>query len=250
MRALVTGASSGIGREVAKILSSMNVDVILVGRDEKRLLETKEMLKGFASIEIADLSNPENCFSLYNRVRDIDILVNNAGFGLFGDFSSTDLSTELNMIDTNVKAVHILTKLYLADMKEKNDGYILNVPSVAGFLPGPLMATYYSTKSYVLRLSESIYEELRREHSNVSISCLCPGPTNTDFFKRANVVFRTPYASAYDVAKYAVYKMFKRKLVIIPGFGVKLLRSIGKFLPDKTVAKFIYLVQSKRKKAE
>lgn len=169
MKALITGASSGIGRDIAKVLDKKGYELVLVARDEEKLKEVAKSLKNAEIISI-DLSTEENCRNLYEQVSNIDLLVNNAGFGDCGDFTKTSLETELAMIKTNVIAYHILTKLYLIDFKKKNRGKILNVASIAGFMPGPLMSTYYATKSYVVRLSESIREELKQEKSNVKIS--------------------------------------------------------------------------------
>ena len=181
MKALITGASSGIGREIARQLSAMGIDVILVARRMTRLQELKEELEGNVQIICMDLRDALSCRMLYERLReeDIDILVNNAGFGVYGAFDETDLDKELAMIDVNVRAVHILTKLFLRDFIARDYGYILNVASIAGYLPGPLMAGYYASKAYVLRLSEAIYGELRRKKSNVHITALCPGPVQT-----------------------------------------------------------------------
>ena len=162
MKALITGASSGIGRDIAKELSKRGYDLVLVARDLEKLNKVKSEIKN-TNIEIVglDISTVENCKELYKNYKDIDILVNNAGFGDCGYFISTNLEKEVQMINTNIVAYHVLTKLYLKNMQEKNKGKILNVASIAGFMPGPLMATYYSTKAYVVRLSESIREELR-----------------------------------------------------------------------------------------
>ena len=191
MKALVTGASSGIGKDIAFTLNDMGYDLILVARNKKQLDEVAKQLSGKVEIIDLDLASTFNCTKLYNKVKkeDIEIVVNNAGFGLFGKFNDTKLDKEMDMIDTNIKAVHTLTKLFLKYFKEKNKGYILNVASSAGFLPGPLMSTYYATKSYVLHLTEAINEELRREKSNVYIGTLCPGPVDTNFNKTAGVEF-------------------------------------------------------------
>ena len=202
MKALITGASSGIGRDIAKELSKRGYDLVLVARDLEKLNKVKSEIKN-ANIEIVglDISTVENCKELYKNYKDIDILVNNAGFGDCGYFISTNLEKEVQMINTNIVAYHVLTKLYLKNMQEKNKGKILNVASIAGFMPGPLMATYYSTKAYVVRLSESIREELRKEKSKVQISILCPGPVNTNFNKVANVEFALKGLSSQYVAK-------------------------------------------------
>ncbi len=247
MKALITGASSGIGREMAKYLSSKGIDLVLVARDKEKLESTKKELKTNVEIICLDLSTKESCINLYNQVKDIDILINNAGFGTFGEFTETDLETEINMINTNIIALHILTKLYLKDMKKRDSGYILNVASIAGFIPGPLMATYYSSKSYVLNLSKGIYEELRKDKSKVKISCLCPGPTRTNFLPTAGVKFNTKLATAEYVAKYAIDKMFKGKLIIIPTLKIKAVMFLSKIVPHKIIARVTYKIQEGRK---
>ena len=156
MKALITGASSGIGRDIATEFAKRGYDLILVARNIEKLNQVKEnILNNCNNINIKiiqmDVSTPENCKNLYNQVNDdIDILINNAGFGVFGDFTKTDIDKEIQLINTNITAVHILTKLFLQDMEKKNKGHILNVASIAGFMPGPLMATYYSSKAYVV----------------------------------------------------------------------------------------------------
>lgn len=250
MKALVTGASSGIGLEIAKYLDSLGYEIILVSRDKEKLESVAKILKNKAKIIVMDLSQVEDIKSLYVLVKndDIDILVNNAGFGLHGNFVETDLSKELNMIDLNIKAVHILTKLFLKDMKKKNKGYILNVSSSAAFESGPLMATYYSTKSYVYRLTESIWYELKKDKSNVKVSCLCPGPVDTNFNKVAGVKFSVKPQSPKYVAKYAIDKMLKGKLLIIPGIKMKLSKFFGRFLSDKMLMRITYRIQKKKLK--
>ena len=247
MKALVTGASSGIGREMAKILSDMGYDLILVARRKKKLEELKKQLTTKVTIINLDISSTYNCMKLYDKVKkeDIDIVINNAGFGLFGEFTETSLDIELDMIDTNIKAVHTLTKLFLKDFKEKDSGYILNVSSSAAFLSGPLMSTYYATKGYVLKLTEAIYEELRREDSNVYIGALCPGPVDTEFNDVANVKFSIQSLNSHDVAEYAINQMFKRKLIIIPGWKMKFI-VFSRLLPRKLLLRINYNIQKKK----
>ena len=246
MKALITGASSGIGRDIAINLSKKGYDLILVARDLEKLNEVKSKLHTNVEVVSMDVSNAENCKELHEKYPNIDILVNNAGFGDCGYFTKTSLDKELKMIDTNIVAYHVLTKLYLQDMKQKNSGKILNVASIAGFMPGPLMATYYSTKSYVVRLSEAIREELRREKSNVQISILCPGPVNTNFNKVADVQFALKGLSSEYVAKYAVDKLFKGKFYIVPGWKIKLARFGAKIAPNNLVAKICYNMQRRK----
>ena len=248
MKALITGASSGIGADIAKVLSEMGYDLILVARRKTRLAKLKSELKTDVEIINMDISSTYNCLELFNQVKDeeIEILVNCAGFGVFGDFLSTSLDKELDMIDTNIKGLHVLTKLFLTEFNKRNRGYILNVASAAGFAPGPLMSGYYASKSYVLRLSESIYGELKAMKSNIGISVLCPGPVDTEFNKVAKVNFSVKSLKSVDVANYAVKKMFKKKLLIIPGVKIKLAYFFSRILPTKLLMKINYNIQSKK----
>lgn len=250
MKALVTGASSGIGLEISKYLDSIGYEIILVARDKEKLESVAKTLTHKPKIIVMDLQQVEDIKSLYVLVKndDIDILVNNAGFGLFGNFTETDLSKELSMIDINIKAVHILTKLFLKDMKRKNKGYILNVASSAAFQSGPLMATYYSTKSYVYRLTEAINYENKKEKVNVQVSCLCPGPVDTNFNKVAGVRFSVKPLKADYVAKYAIDQMVKGKMLIIPGFKMKCAKFFGRFVSDKKLMSITYRIQKKKVK--
>ena len=248
MKALITGASSGLGKDFAVKLSNMGYDLILVSRNKKELEKVANNVKTKVQIEILDLSSKENCIKLFNKHKNIDLLINNAGYGLFGEFSKTSLDKELNMIDLNINAVHILTKLYLQEMIKKDEGRILNVASTAAFLPGPLMSTYYSTKSYVYSLTTAIFEELRRIKSNVKISVLCPGPVNTNFNNIAEVNFSIKGLSSDYVTSYAINKMFKNKLVIIPGFTNKLAKMACKISSLKLQLKVDYRIQKRKGK--
>lgn len=247
MKALITGASNGLGKDFAKELSKKGYDLVLVARSKDKLETLKRELKTYIEIEVMDLSIKENVFKLYNKYKgEIDLLINNAGFGLFGKFTDTDLDTELNMIDLNVTAYHILTKLFLQDFVKKNNGRILNVASSAAFEPGPLMTTYYSTKSYVYNMTMGIYEELRREKSKVKIQVLCPGPVDTGFNDRAHVRFGVKSQKSIDVVKYTLKKMNQNKLIIIPGLTIKLGVFANRILPRKTIIKFTYKIQKSK----
>ncbi len=248
MLALITGASSGIGADMARIMSEKGYDLILVARNKKKMEVLSKELKTNVEIIPMDISSTYNCTELYNLVKkkNIDVLINNAGFGLFGEFNSTKLDKELDMIELNVKTVHTLTKFFLKDFIKKDKGYILNVASSAAFMPGPLMATYYSTKAYVLHLTEAINEELRRKKSNVFIGALCPGPVSTNFNKVAGVSFNLESLESYDVAKYAINQMFRKKVVIIPGFKMKLGVFALRFLPRNIVRKIAYTIQKNK----
>lgn len=246
MQALITGASSGIGRDMARYLSKIGYDLVIVARNQNLLEELKNELKTNVKIECVDLSQTENCKKLYENNPDIDILINNAGFGDFGKFTQTDLAKELSMIDTNIKSLHILSKLYLTQMKKKNSGRILNVASIAGFMSGPLMATYYATKNYVVSLSKAINKELKKDGSKVTVSVLCPGPVNTNFNNIANVRFSLKGLSSEYVAKYAIDQMFKNKKVIIPGKMMKLIYIGNKISPSCLSLEIAYHSQKRK----
>ncbi len=252
MKAMITGASSGIGRDIALNLAKLNYDLILVGREREALENVKTTIDGKVKVKIVvvDLSNLQKVKELYVLTKndDIDILVNNAGFGVFGEFYDIDLNTELNMLDVNIRAVDMLTKFYLKDMLKKDKGIILNVSSSAAFMAGPLLSSYYASKSYVYRLSLAINEELRRRKSKVQVSVLCPGPVDTNFNNRAGVKFAVKALSSSYVARYAVEKMFSGKTIIIPGFKMKFVKFIVRFLPDKFVTRINYNIQKKKDK--
>lgn len=248
MKALVTGASSGIGRDIARYLVSLDYTVYAVARDEAKLANLKNELGDKIQVIIKDLSSKENAISLYEELKNesIDLVVNNAGFGVFGEFDKTNLEKEIALINTNVLSVHILTKLFLQDMVRENKGKILNVASIAGFAPGPLMAAYYSSKAYVLRLTESIYEELKKKKSKVTVSALCPGPVDTNFNNVANVKFSIKSLPSEYVAKYAIDKTLKGKLIIVPGIVPKLCRFFSKITPDKLSMRVVYANQTRK----
>ena len=250
MRALITGASSGIGKETAIYLDKLGYDIIAVARREEKLLELKQSLKNNTEIYMADLSDAGECFNLFSAFPDIDILVNNAGFGVFGEFCETDLESELSLIDVNIKALHILTKLYLKKFRENNSGYILNVASSAAFFPGPMFSSYYASKAYVYRLTRGINRELRKSGSKVFVSLLCPGPVDTEFSDVAGVNFGIGALSAKKVAEYAVKKMFKKKLIIVPGFTIKCTRFLSKIVPDCISERLVYKIQKAKIKKQ
>ena len=248
MRALITGASSGIGRDMARYMSRLGYDLVIVARNKDSLEKLKQELNTNIEVIAMDLSVKENCYKLYEQAKDIDVLVNNAGFGEFGIFTETDLEKEISLINTNITALHILTKLYLKDMKKRNSGHILNVASIAGFMPGPLMATYYASKNYVVALTRAIRKELKKEKSDVKISLLCPGPVNTKFNDVANVNFKAKSLTSQYVAKYAIDNMLKGKFIIIPGTTIKFTKFFAKILPSGVIEEACYHIQEKKKK--
>lgn len=248
MKALITGASSGIGRDMARYLSRLGYDLILVARRTDRLEALANELEGQVRCITADLSGEQACRDLYEQTRDdeIDLLINNAGFGDFGAFVDTDLSRDLAMINTNITAVHILTKLFLRDFVKRDHGHILNVASSAGFTAGPMLSTYYATKNYVFRLSEAIYEELRRRKSHVHISVFCPGPVRTEFDKVAGVKFSlTGFITSEFAAKYAVDGALRGKMLIVP-FKMRLVKFAMRLVPEKLMLRVAYHVQHKK----
>lgn len=247
--ALITGASSGIGCEIAKILSKRGYDVIITARREDKLLKLKEKLFGNVTVIPCDISDRQQCIELYNKVKDknISVLINNAGFGAVGNFDEIPLQTELQMIDTNCTALHILTKLFIKDFIEKDYGYILNVASSAGLMPGgPLMSTYYATKAYVTSLTCGISEELKAMNSHVSISALCPGPVDTEFNQVANVKFNLKSITAKECAKAAVHGLFACKLIIIPSADMKASSIGARLLPRNLVLPIARHMQEKK----
>ena len=254
MLALVTGASSGIGRDIAREIAKRKYDVIIVARNEKALQELKEELereyKVKVYIKIIDLTGRDNCIKLYNEVKaefkDIDVLVNNAGLGTCGRFTDTRLEKEEQIINTNITALHILMKLFLKDMSKRNKGYIMNVASIAGFMPGPLMATYYASKAYVIRLTQAVQKELKFQKSNVKVSVLCPGPVKTNFQKVADVKFNSPKTESYVVERKSVAKMFNGRKIIFTSWYISLVRVFAKILPDSFMAFCCYFVQKRK----
>ncbi len=246
-KVLITGASSGIGKDLAYYLNNLGYELYLVGRNKEKLEEVNFNCQK-SHIIICDLSKEKEVINLYQKLKNknIDILINNAGFGLFGYFNETDINTEIDMINVNIVAVHILTKLFLKDFIKRDSGYILNVASSAGFLSGPYLSTYYASKNYNLKLTTAIYEELRRLKSNVKISVLCPGPVNTNFNNVAGGSFNTKSLSSEYVAKYALDKMFDNKLIIIPSIKMKVAIFMNRLLSTKLMLKITYNIQKKK----
>ena len=251
MKALITGASSGIGREFAYYLAELGYDLIICARRTDELYKLRDELSGVSvRVVTIDLSREQDAFDLYEHLHndgeEIDVLINNAGFGVYGKFHDVTLDKEIKLIHTNISAVHILTKLYLNDMLDRDSGLILNVGSMAGFSAGPTFSSYYASKNYVVRLTEGIHEELRRAGSHVKISVLCPGPVNTNFNDVANVRFAMNGLHPREVARYAFDQARRGKMVIIPGMGMKLVKFFSHFVSEKALTRISYNVQSKK----
>lgn len=254
MIALVTGASSGIGRDIARSLAKHGINVIITARRRDRLAQLKKELTEQYGVKVmtiaADLSDEKQCFKLHDAVAkyNIDIFVNNAGFGVFGEFWQTDISQELEMLDVNVRAFHILFKLFVADFKKRNFGYILNTGSLAGFFPGPCFSSYYASKAYVVRMTQAVAEELRAEKSRVSVSMLCPGPVATEFFERARAKFAIEPVPSDVIAEKAVREMFEGRLLITPNAATTAGIYLSKLVPDCLLAFGTRLIQSARER--
>jgi short-subunit dehydrogenase len=226
--ALITGASTGIGYELSKLFARDRCHLILVARDEKKLQQVAAELRGISGQTVkviaADLAHPDAPLQISSQLAptSLDYLVNNAGFGLGGPFLETDLKTELDMIQVNISAPVHLTKLFLRDMVARKSGCIMNVASTAAFQPGPMMAIYYATKAFLLSFTEAVAEELRG--SGVTVTALCPGPTVSEFQKRAKIensriVRASPMGmmTAKSVAEIGYAGMKKGKVIVIPG---------------------------------
>lgn len=249
MKALITGASSGIGQDMARYLATQKCELILVARSKDKLEELQESLPTKVTIIVADLSDEQKAKELYilTKKENIDILINNAGFGDFGPLTETDLSKDIEMINTNIKALHILTKSFAKDMEKKDtDSYILNVASSAAFQPGPLMSTYYATKGYVYQLTEALWYEQKKKKSKLHVSVLCPGPVKTNFNEVAGVDFAVKPLTSEYVARYGIDQMFKNKMLIIPGVKMKLFKFFSRFMSDKKKLKLTYNIQKRK----
>lgn len=248
MYALVTGASSGIGREMAKILAKKGYALILAARNKKALEELAASLDTKVLTVPIDLSKKKNCIKLYHMLKDkpIDVVINNAGFGVFGELYKTNLQNELNMLNVNIYAVHILTKLFLRKMLKENRGYILNVSSLAGYMPGPYMSSYYASKAYVLNLTAAAEAEVKKKKRNVSVSAFCPGPVDTDFNNRAGVKFSIKPINSSFAARKAIEGMFDRKTIIFPRPIDKVYAVVSRVAPMGIVADVCCHIQKRK----
>ena len=255
---LITGPTSGIGYELAKCFARDGYGLVLVARSGDRLSLLKDEFEKkygvFVKTIEKDLSKPDAPKEIFQELKKdahpIDILVNNAGFGNYGTFYNTDLQAELQMIQLNMTSLTHLTKLFLTDMVKNTWGRILNVASTAAFQPGPLMAVYYASKAYVLSFSEALASEL--EGTGVTVTALCPGPTRTDFQKRAEIegtrlVNGGLMMDSVIVAKEGYLGLMKGKTVVIPGFKNKAIAFLVRFTPRNLVTKIVRRIQEDKK---
>jgi len=251
--ALITGASSGIGLELARLFAQGGFDLVLVARSAPKLEDLARELRekhGVAATVLAkDLANPAAPGEIFDELQRagiaIDVLVNNAGFATYGSFSETDLQRELDLLQVNVVALTHLTKLFLPPMLERRSGRILNVASTAAFQPGPLMAVYYASKAYVLSFSEALFNEL--DGSGVTVTALCPGPTRSGFQERAAMteskLVQGHIMDAATVAAEGYAAMLRGKRTVVPGRGNQLWGLAAKLLPTSVTLKLVRRAQ-------
>jgi short-subunit dehydrogenase len=248
MVALITGASAGIGRELALLFAHNGYDVVLAARREDLLQQVAREISQAgrkAHVIAADLGVPDGVRHLHDHLQreriEVDVLVNNAGFGLRGQFADLPLDRQLDMIQLNVVSLTALTRLLLPPMLTRNRGGVLNVASTAAFQPGPLMTVYYATKAYVLSFSEAIAEEVAG--SALKITCLAPGPTSTEFANRAKMtgtkLFKGPVMNADVVARMGFDGWNAGRRLVIPGFRNKLGALVVRFSPRALVPRVI-----------
>ena len=247
--AVVTGASSGIGAEFARQLSARGYNLLLVARRADRLEKLSDQLTTVCEIFTADLSKKSECLRLVKALegRRVDLFINNAGFGACGAFSETDAGKELSMLRVNVLAMHRLFKFTLRKMEAQGFGTILNVASSAGLLPGgPYMAGYYASKAYVVSLTRGVAEELREQHSPVYVCALCPGPVDTEFNDRADVVFALKGITPELCVEEAMRGMLRRKTIIVPSTLMRLATTAQKLVPTPLLMPILAHQQKKK----
>ncbi len=254
--ALITGASSGIGLELAHLFARDGYRLVLLARNRSALRQIGDDLQGrygiTVRIEPKDLAHPSSAAELYQELQEagvlVDVLVNNAGFGLAGPFSTTDWALEAEMLQVNMVAATHLTKLFLPQIRARG-GKILNVASTAAFQPGPFMAVYYATKAYMLSFSEALSEEL--DGTGVTVTCLCPGPVKTNFQRRAYLegtrMANSPLlVDVRDVARMGYEGMNRGKRIVIPGWKNRVGVAMLRLSPRSVVTKIVRRIQEKK----
>ena len=256
--ALITGASNGIGLELAKVHASKGGDLVLVARNKTKLDQLKAELESQFKVSVytigKDLSANNSAQEVYDETTkqniQIDYLINNAGFGDFGMFAETEWNKELQMINLNITTLTQFTKLYLQDMVKRKSGKIMNVASTAAFQSGPTMAVYYATKAYVLSFSEAVDNEVSGK--GVTVTTLCPGPTESGFqaaaaMEESNLVKGKKLPTAKEVAEYGYSSMMKGKTVAIHGMMNWIMANSVRFTPRALVVKLTRKIQDKAK---
>lgn len=240
MKALVTGASSGLGLEVCRLLAQRGYDIVGVSRHEGGFGLLKDEFRDrkfeFYQCDLSDMSNVKGLLE-YTKDTEFDYFFDNAGFGMIGHFDDDKIDSEMKMVDLNVKATHILLKEFLKGFTQRNRGHILVTSSAAAFAPAPYMTPYYSTKVYVYYLCLGYWRELKERKSKVTLSVLCPGPVDTNFEKAGDVKFNIRPISCQRCASYAVKMSLKGKTVIVPSLKIKLLHFFSHLFPKKMITK-------------
>lgn len=253
--ALITGATSGIGYELAKLFAKDKYNLVIVARNENELSKTAAELKQLSDIHVVslakDLFKRESAFEVYDEVKskgiEIDVLVNDAGQGQYGEFVETDINRELDIIQLNIGAVVTLTKCFLKDMVARGSGKILNLASIASKLPGPLQSVYHGTKAFVYSFSQAIRSEVKDK--GVTVTALLPGATDTDFFNKADMedskmVQETKLSDVADVAKDGYEALMSGDDKIVSGLKNKAMVAMGNIMPDEKVADMLHKQQA------
>lgn len=256
--ALITGGSRGLGFEISKLFLKDEIPILIISRDEKRLEFIKEKLQAFYKTKVfilsVDLRDENSYKEIYNYTKtkklNVKYLVNNAGLGTFGISHKIDMKNDIDMIKTNIIAPLSLTKLFVKDMIKEKEGYILNISSLGGFLPGPYIASYYASKSFILNYSEAIFVELKK--FNIKVSSLCVGPMDTDFQKKAGIKKNLSFSLFIKDPKKVAFKSYKGlkkgKTIILPGISEKSLVFALRFLPRRLIRRATILSQNKNDK--
>ena len=244
MKCLITGATSGIGLEFAKTLNNKGYELILIGRNKKKLKEIRKLGK---TIYI-DLSKEKEVIKLCKKLdkEKIDMVINNAGIGVYGLFKDTKLEDELEMINTNIVSLHILTKFFYQKFLKQNSGILLNVSSTAAYTSGPFMSSYYASKSYVYKLTRALIEENKKLNNNIKIAILLPGPVDTNFNNRLGIKFSSKAMTSNEVVQYTLRQLQKNRQIIVPGFKNRVLKVITTLLPERLIIKINYKIQSSK----
>ena len=248
---MITGASSGLGEAISIELAKKGYNLKLIARSESKLMTLKKQLMQSYEIKVdvivMDLLDETAVWSLItHHSKDVEVLVNNAGIGYLGTFDELSFDQHNQILQLNVKTLQMLTYYFLQQFKQQDKGYILNIASTAAFSSGPLMASYYASKAYVLSLGEAISEELKQIKSNVIVSTCCPGPINTSFHQRANIKATRSMPSAQQVAKQAVEHLFKKKSLVIIGGDNQLLIQLNRLMPRRLTRYLVYKNQVKK----
>lgn len=250
MFAFITGASSGIGKELAALLARDGYDLYLVARREERLIQLKEKLEKQYSCQVItkvmDISIEGNCRELLEEIDllPIEVVVNNAGFGSVGYVTEQDLDDNLNMIKTNLIAPHIFTSWFC---KKADYGYVLNVSSIAAFTTPPLFAAYGATKSYLYAFGTALNYEMKKQHKAISITTLCPGSVKTEFYRNGGKQADVCILSASECAELALNGLYRKKALVVPTASMKAVYMLCKIMPKSAMLPIQYFLQTNKR---